>query len=47
MMAKTVYRPIATVFLILFALGLIRSSSWVFFLMLSVELVFILVFGAQ
>ena len=43
MMARTLYRPIATVFLILFALGLISSFSWVFFLLLSVVLVFILV----
>lgn len=42
-MAKTLYRPIAKVFLILFALGLISSFSWVFFLLLSVVLVFILV----
>ena len=40
MMAKTLYRPIATVFLILFALGLISSFSWVFFLLLSVVLFF-------
>ena len=42
-MAKTFYRPIATVLLILIALGLISSFSWVFFLLLSVVLVFILV----
>ena len=43
MMAKTLYRPIATVFLILFALGSISTFSWVFFLLLSVVLAFILV----
>ena len=42
-MARTLYRPIATVFLTLFALGLISSFSWVFFLLLSVVLIFILV----
>ena len=40
MTAKSLYRPIATVFLILFALGLIISFSWVFYLLLSVVLVF-------
>ena len=43
MMAKTLYRPIAIVMLVLFTFGLIGSFSWVLFLLLSVVLVFILV----